>query len=117
MVLLGQDLAGPSAYTAADKNKPRKPDSSSCYQAREAKRDPEGEEDRPRRTRRHFDWLTWALFCTQVIPHDSPPDEIHDCKHHDPHRIYEMPIKGNYAKSLALSRVDPTEQSEYQSRA
>ena len=117
MVLLGQDLARPSVNAAAYKNKTRKTDSRTCYQARKAKRDPEGKDDWPRRTRWHFDWLSWALLCALIIHHDSPSDEVHDRKHHDPHCIYEMPIKSNYAKAFALPRIDPTEQREDESRA
>jgi hypothetical protein len=112
MVLIGKDLPRPSPCAAADKNKTRKADSRTCYQAREAKRDPEGEEHRPRRTCRHFNRLSRALFRIRNIHHDSPSDEVHDCKHHDPHRIYEVPVKSNYAKSFTLSRIDPTEQGE-----
>jgi hypothetical protein len=42
MELFGKDLPRPSRYAAADKNKARNADSRTCYQAREAKRDPEG---------------------------------------------------------------------------
>jgi hypothetical protein len=112
MVLFGKDLTRPSAYAAADKNKARKADSRTCYQAREAESDPEGEEDRPRRASRHLDRLSSALFPTQFIHHDSPSDEVHDCKDHDPHTIYEMPIESNYAEAFALPRIDPTEQGE-----
>ena len=116
MVLLGKDLPRPSPYAAADKNKARKADSRTCYQARKTKRDPEGEEDRPRRAGRHLDGLSRALFLIPNIHHDSPSDEVHDCKHHDPHRIYEVPIKSNYAKAFTLPRIDPTEQREDEGR-
>ena len=116
MVLIGKDLPRPSPYAAADKNKARKADSRTCYQSRKTKRDPEGEEDRPRRASRHLDRLSWALFRIPNIHHDSPPDEVHDCKDHDPHCIYEVPIKSDYAKALALPRIDPPEQGEDECR-
>jgi hypothetical protein len=112
MVLVGKDLVRPSAYAKTDKNKPRNADSGTCYQAREAKRDPKGEEDRPRSARRHLDRLTSALFRTQIIHHDSPSDEVHDCKDHDPHTVYKVPIKSNYAEAFTLPGIDPTEQGE-----
>ena len=112
MVFNGKNLARPSAYAAADKNKARKADSRTCHKARKAKRDPEGKKNRPCRARRHFDRLSWAMFGIPNIHHDSPSDEVHNCKHHDPHPIYEMPIKSNYAKAFALPRIDPTEQRE-----
>ena len=116
MVLIGKDLPRPSPYAAADKNKARKADSRTCYQARKAKRDPEGEQDRPRRASRHLDGLSRALFLIPNIHHDSPSDEVHDCKHYDPHTIYEVPIKSNYAKAFTLPRIDPTEQREDECR-
>src|ERR1700760_1375951 len=116
MVLIGQDLPSPSPHAATDENKARKADSRTCYKARKTKRDPEGEEERPCRACRHLDRLSLALFHIANIHHDSPSDEVHDCKHHDPHRIYEVPIKSNYAKSFTLSRIDPTEQGEGQCR-
>lgn len=116
MVLIGKDLPRPSAHAAADKNKTRKANSRTCYQARKTKGDPEGEEDRPRRASRHLDSLSWTLFPVPSIYHDSPPDEIHDCKNHDPHTIYEVPIESNYAKAFTLPRIGPTEQRENECR-
>ncbi len=116
MVLIGKDLPRPSAYTAADKKETCKADSRTSYQARKAKRDPEGEEDRPRRASRHLDGLSWALFRIPNIHHDSPSNEVHDRKHHDPHRIHEMPIKSDYAKAFTLPRIDPAEQREDECR-
>ena len=116
MMLFWKDLPRPSPYAATNKNKARKADSRTCYQAREAKCDPEGEEDRPRRASRHLDGLSWALFRIPNVHHDSPPDEVHDCKDHDPHRIYEVPIKSNYSKTFTLPRIDPTEQREDECR-
>lgn len=115
--LIGKNLPSPPAYAAADKNHARKAHSRTRYQAREAKRDPEGEENGPRRTCRHLDGLTCALVYVPKIHHDSPPDEVHDCKHNDPHRIYKMPIESYYAKAFALPRTDPTEQGEDERRA
>jgi hypothetical protein len=112
MVLIGKALPGPSTYTAADKNKAREADSRTGDQAREAKRDPEGEEERPRCASRHLDGLSLALFRIPNIHHNSPPDEVHDCEHHDPHAVYEVPIKSNDAEAFALPRVNPTEQGE-----
>jgi len=117
MVLIGKDLPRPSPYAAADKNKARKANSRTRYKARKTKRDPEGEENRPRRACRHFDGFSWALFRIPNIDHDSPSDEVHDSKHDDPHRIYEVPIKSNYAKAFTLPRIDPTEQREDECRA
>ena len=102
MVLIGKDLPRPSAYATADKNKARKADSRTCYQARKTERDPEGKKDRPRRAGRHLDGLSQALFLIPNIHHHSPPDEVHDCKHYDPHTIYEVPIKSNYSEPLTL---------------
>ena len=116
MVLIGKDLPRPSPYTTADKNKARKADSRTCYQARKTKRDPEGEEDWPRRARRHLDGPSWALFSIPNLHHDSPSDEVHDRKHHDPHTIYKVPIKSNYAKAFTLPRIDPAEQGEHECR-
>ena len=107
MLLIGKDLPCPSPNSAKDKNKARKANSRTCYQACKTKRDPEGEEDRPRRACRHLDWLSQALILQ--IHHDSPPYEVHDRKNHNPHTIYEVPIKGDYAKAFAVPRIDPTE--------
>ena len=112
MALIGKDLPCPSPYATAHKNKARNADSRTCYQAREAKRDSEGKDNRPRCARGHLDRFSWALFRIPNTGHDSPPDKVHDCKHHDPHRIYEVPIKSNRAKTFTLSRVDPAEQRE-----
>jgi hypothetical protein len=116
MVLIGKDLPRPSPYTAADKNKARKPDARTCYQAGETKRHTEGEEDRPRRASRHLDGLSRALFCIPDIHHDSPSDEIHNREHHDPHTVYEVPIKSNYAETFTLPRIDPTKEREDECR-
>src|ERR1700723_2923944 len=72
MVLIGKDLQCPSPYAAADKNKARKADSRTRYQARKTKRDPEGDEDRPRRACRHLDGFSWALFRIPNLHYDSP---------------------------------------------
>ena len=72
--LVGEDLPCPPAYAAADKDQARKADSRTCYQASETKRDPEGEEDGPRRTCRHLDGLTSAVLCIPKIHYDSPSD-------------------------------------------
>ena len=117
MVLIGKDLPRPSSYAAKDKNKARKANSRTCYQARKTKRDPEGEEDRPRRTGRHLDRLSRALFLIQHIHYHSPPDEVHNRKHYDPHTVYEVPIESNYAKAFTLPRIDPTEQREDECRS
>ena len=113
MVLVGKDLARPSAYATTDKNKARNADSSTCYQARETKRDPKGQKDWPRSASRHLDRLSSAQPRTQIIHHDSPSDEIHDCKDHDPDTVYKVPIKSNYAEAFTLPRIDPTEQGEH----
>ena len=117
MVLFGKDLACPSAYAAKDKNNARNADSGTRHQAREAKRDTEGEQDRPRRACRHLNRLSSALSRIQVINHDSPSDEVHDCKDDDPHAIYKVPIKSNYAEALTLLRIDPTKERESESRS
>jgi hypothetical protein len=112
MVLIGKDLPCPSPYAAAYKYKARKADSRTCYQACKTKRDPEGEKDRPRRASWHLDGLSRALFLIPNVHRDSPPDEVHDCKHHDPYCIHEVPIKSNHAKAFTLPRIDPPEQGE-----
>lgn len=109
MVFFGKDLAGPTTYAAADQNKARKANSRTRYKARKTKRDPEGEQDWPRRAGRHLDGFSWAPFLIPNIHYDSPPNEVHDCKDHDPHAIYEVPIKSNYAEALTLPRVNPAE--------
>jgi len=116
MVLLRKDLPRPTLYATADKNKARKADSRTRYQARKTKRHAEGEEDRPRRASRHLNGFSLAAICFVVIHHTSPSDQVHDCKDHDPHPIYEVPIKSNHAKAFTVSRIDPTEQGEDQSR-
>jgi hypothetical protein len=58
MVLLGKDLPRPSPYAAANKNKTRNADSRTGYKTREAKRNSEGEDNRPRRAGRHLDGLS-----------------------------------------------------------
>ena len=74
VVLIRKDLPCPSPYAAADKNKARKADSRTRYQARKTERNPEGKKDRPRRAGRHLDRLSWALFRIPNIHRDSPPD-------------------------------------------
>ena len=112
MMLIGKALPRPSRYAAANKNKACKAHSRTCYQARKTKRDSEGKEDRPRRACGHFDWLSRALSLIPNIHHDSPSDEVHDCEHHDPHAIYEVPIESNYAEAFALPRINPTKQGK-----
>lgn len=58
MLLIGKHLPRPSPNAAADKNKACHADAYTRYQAREAKRDSEGEEDRPRCASRHLDGLS-----------------------------------------------------------
>jgi hypothetical protein len=70
VLLIRKDLPRPSSNPAADENEPRNADSRTCYQAREAKRDSEGQENRPRRASRHLDELPWALFRIPNIHHD-----------------------------------------------
>ena len=115
MVLIGKELPRPSAYAAADKYKACKANSRTCYQARKAKCHTEGEQDRPCRASRHLDGFSRTLLISNIHRH-SPPDEVHDRKNHDPHTIYEVPIKSDYAKAFALPRIDPTEQREDQCR-
>ena len=116
MMLNWKYLPRPSPYTAADKNKTRKADSHTCYQAREAKGDPEGEDDRPCRASRHLDGLYRTLFLISNHHHASPSNEVHDCKHDDPNTIYKVPIESNYAKTFTLPRIDPTEHGEDERR-
>jgi hypothetical protein len=116
MVFLGKDLPRPSPYPTADKNKACKAHSRTRYQTRKTKRDAEGEEDRPRRASRHLNGLSLAAFRSVVIHNMSPSDQVHDCKDHDPHCIYEVPIKSNHAKAFTVPRIDPTEQREDQGR-
>ena len=58
-----------------------------------------------------------ALFGILHYHSHSPPDDVDDREHHDPHAVYEVPIKSNYAKTFTLPRVDPTEQREDESCA
>lgn len=117
MVLLGKTLLRPSGNTKADKKKTSKAYSYACYQAREEERDTESEKYWPRRTCRHLYGLSLALFRSAVIHHKSPSNQINDCKHYDPHRIHEVPIKGDYAKAFTLPRVNPTEEREGEDRS
>jgi len=116
MLLLRKDLPCPSPYATTDKNKARNADSRTRYQARKTKRDAEGEKDGPRRASWHLNGLSLAALRSVVIHHTSPSDQVHDCKDHDPHCIYEVPIESNHAKAVTVSRIDPTEQREEQSR-
>ena len=116
MALSGKELPRPSPYAAAHKNKARNAHSCTCDQAREAKSDPEGEDNRPRRASWHLDGLSWALFRIPNIHHDLPSNEVHDRKHCHPHRVYEVPIESNHAKTFTLPRVNPTEEGEDEGR-
>jgi hypothetical protein len=116
MLLVGKDLACPSAYAAANKDKARNADSRSCNEAGKAKHDAEGENDRPRCAGRHLEGVARAPLFILNSHHDSPSDEVHDCKHDDPHTIYEVPIKSDNAESLTLTRVNPAEQGEDKGR-
>jgi len=116
VVFLGKALLRPTAYTTADKKKTCKTDSNARYKAREEERDTEGEKYRPCRICRHLYGLSLALFCAFVIHHESPSNQVNDCKHHDPHCIHEVPIKSDYAEAFALPRVNPTEQRKDEDR-
>ena len=110
MVFLGKTLLRPTGNATKDKNKTCNAYSNARYQAREEERDAEGEKYRPRRTCRHLYGLSLTLFRAAVIHHESPSNQVNDCKHHDPHCIDEVPIEGDHAKAFALPQVNPTEQ-------
>jgi len=116
VAFLGKALLRPSGNPTADKSEPCNADSNICHKAREAERDAEGEKNGPRRTCRHLYGLSLILVRSDVIHHKSPPNQVNDCKHHDPHRIHKVPIKGNNSEALTLPRVNPTEQREDEDR-
>ena len=109
MVFLGKDLLYPSNYATADKDKACNADSNVRHKTCEAECDAEREKNRPRRTCRHLNRLSWTLFRSAVIHHKSPSDQVNDCKHHDPHCVYEVPIKGDNSEALTLPRVNAAE--------
>ena len=117
VMLLGKALLRPSGDTTADKKKPCNANAHVRYKAREEERDAEGEKYWPRRTCWHLDGLSLTVFRAAVMHHKSPSDQVNDCKHHDPHRIHEVPIKGNHAEAFALPRVNPTEQRKDEDRS
>jgi hypothetical protein len=47
MVFFRKNLLGPTSNPAADKHKPGYADPDACHQARKAKRDSEGKDNRP----------------------------------------------------------------------
>ena len=116
MVFLGKALLRPPGDTTTDKKKTCNADSDVRHKAREEKRDAEGDKYRPRRTCRHLYGLSLTLFRSAVIHHKSPSDQVNDRKHHDPHCIHEVPIKGDDSKPLTLPRVNPTEKREDEGR-
>ena len=116
MVLLGKALLGPPGDAAADKKKPRHAYSNARHKAREQERDAEGEKYRPRCACRHLYWLSLTSFRSAVTHYKSPSDQVNDCKHHDPHSIHKVPIKGDDSKALTLPRVNPTKQREDEGR-
>jgi hypothetical protein len=117
MMLLGKALLRPPGDTTADEKKSCNANAHVRHKAREEERDAEGEKNRPGRTCRHLYGLSLTLFRTAVIHHNSPSNQVNDCKHHDPHRIHEVPIKGDYAKTFTLPRVNPTEQRKDEDRS
>jgi len=117
VVFFGKALLRPAADATADKNKTCKTDSNARYKAREEERDAEGEKYRPCRTCWHLYRLSFTLFRAAVIHHKSPSNQVNDCKHHDPHCIHEVPIKGDHAEAFALPRVNPTEQRKDEDRS
>jgi len=102
VVFLGKDLLCPSGNATADKNKTCDTYSNARYKTCEAECDAEREKNRPRRTCRHLNRLSSTLFCSAVIHHKSPSDQVNDCKHHDPHCIHKVPIKGDNSEALTL---------------
>src|ERR1700722_20807596 len=106
MVFLGKALLRPPGDTTADQQKTCNADSNTRHKAREQECDAEGEKNRPCRACRHLYRLSLTLFRSAVIHHKSPSDQVNDCKHHDPHRIYKVPIEGDNAEALTLPRVD-----------
>ena len=111
-MFLGKHLLRPSRNAAADKKKTCNAYSNACHKTCEAECDAEGEKNRPRRTGWHFNRFSLTLS----IHHKSPSDQVNDCKHHDPHRIHKVPIKGDNAEAFTLPRVNPTEEREDEDR-
>lgn len=116
MVFLGKTLLRPPDDATGDQKKTCNADSNTCHKTREQERDAEGEKNRPCRACRHLYRLSLTLFRSAVIHHKSPSDQVNDRKHHDPHCIHEMPIKGDDSKPLTLPRVNPTKQREDEGR-
>ena len=116
MVFLGKALFRPPGDTTADKKKTCNPHPNAGHKACEQERDAESEKYRPRRARRHLYRLSLTLLRSVVIHHDSPSDQVNNCKHHDPHCIDEVPIEGDDSKPFTLPRVNPTKQREDEDR-
>ena len=112
----GEHLPRPSGNPAADKSEACNPYSSARHKACEAQSDAEGEKDGPRRTCRHLNGLSLTLFHSAVIHYKSPSNQVNDCKHHDPHCIDEVPIKGDHTEAFTLSRVNPAEKRKDEDR-
>src|SRR5450432_3584372 len=108
-MLLGKHLLRPADNATADKDQACNADSKTRHKAREREHDAEGEKNGPRRTCRHLYGLSLVLFRSAVIHRKSPTDQVNDCKHHDPHCIHEVPIKGDNSEALTMPRVNPAE--------
>ena len=102
MVFLGKALLRPPGDAIADKDKACNADSNTRHKTCEGERDTEGEKNGPCRTCRRLYGLSLILFRSAVIHHKSPSDQVNDCKHHDPHGIHKVPIKGDNAEALTL---------------
>ena len=116
MTFLGKALLCPAADTKANKQKSCNANFSARYKACEEESDTKGKKYRPRCARRHFYRLSLCFFRSAIIHHKSPSDQVDDCKHDNPHRIHEVPIKGDHAKAFTLSRVNPAEQRKNKDR-
>ena len=116
VMLLGEALLRPSGNPTTDEKKTCNADSNARHKACKEERDAEGEKYRPRRACWHLYGVSLTLFRAAVVHHESPSNQINDCKHHDPYRIHEMPIKGDHTEAFALPRVDPTEQRKDKDR-
>ena len=116
-MFLGKHLPRPAGNATADQDKACNADSNTRHKTCEAECDAECEGNGPRRTCRYLDGLSLILFRSVVIHHESPSDQVNDCKHHDPHCIHKVPIKGNNSEPLTLPRVNPTAQREDEDRS
>jgi hypothetical protein len=116
-VFFGKDLLRPSGNATADKKKACNTYSNVRHKACEAQGDAEGEKNGPCGACRHLYRLSLTLFRAAVIHHKSPSNQVNDCKHHDPHCIHKVPIKGDHTEAFTLPRVNPTKQRKDENRS